>query len=205
MPRITLLLIMSMLTQPFFAQSEKYKLLIGTYTNSGKSQGIYSYQADMKTGEIIEKSVTTGITNPGFLTIAPGGNFVYSVSESNEGSSAASFSFNKKNGTLSLINRSSTQSPGPCYITATKKHVFTANYNGGSISVFRRNPDGSLTEMKQLIKHEGKSINSERQNQPHVHQVLMTPENKFLIANDLGTDKVTVYKYNAKSQSEILT
>ena len=205
MSRITLILIMAILTQPFYAQSEKYNLLIGTYTNSGKSQGIYSYQTDMKTGELIEKSVTTGITNPGFLAIAPGRKFVYSVSESNEGSAAASFLFDKKNGNLCLINRSSTQSPGPCYITATKKHVFTANYNGGSISVFGRNPDGSLTEIKQLIKHEGKSINKERQNQSHIHQVLMSQDNKFLIANDLGTDKVMVYKYNAKSQTEILT
>lgn len=205
MLRITLLLIMAMLTQPFYAQSNKYNLLIGTYTNSGKSQGIYSYVADMKTGELVEKSVTSGTSNPGFLAIAPDGKFVYSVSENNEGSAAVSFSFNKMYGTLSLINRSSTQNPGPCYISATKKHVFTANYNGGSISVFGRNPDGSLTEIKQLIKHEGKSINNERQNQPHVHQVLMTPDNKFLIANDLGTDKVMVYKYNAKSQSEILT
>ena len=55
------------------------------------------------------------------------------------------------------------------------------------------------------IQHAGKSINAERQGEPHVHQVIVSPDKKYVVANDLGTDKVTVYKYNPNSKTEVLT
>ncbi len=182
-------------TLPFFAQN-KYSLLIGTYTNTGKSQGIYSYDIDMNTATFTQKSVVTGVSNPSYLAITPDYKFVYSVNESSDGSAANAFLFDKKTGKLTLINRSLPKSSGPCYISVADKHVFTANYGGGSLSVFGRKADGSLTDVLQVIQHTGKSINVERQKEPHVHQVIISPDKKYLLANDLGTDKVTVYQYN---------
>ena len=197
MKRLITLLFMVALAQPFYANF--YHLLIGTYTDTGKSQGIYSYDVDMTTATIIQRSVATGVSNPSYLAITPDKKFVYSVNESNESSAANAFSFDKNTARLMFINRSSTDSPGPCYISVTNKHVITANYKGGSISVFGRNSDGSLTNILQKIQHTGSSINKARQNEPHVHQVLVSPDKKYVIANDLGTDKVTVYKYNTTS------
>ena len=146
----------------------------------------------------------TGISNPSYLCVTPDRKFVYSVDENAEGSAANAFSFNAGTGKFTLINRSFTQGQGPCFISATPKHVFTANYGGGSLSVFARNADGSLSELKQKIQHIGSSINSDRQAEPHVHQVLVTKNSKFVIANNLGTDKVTVYKYDPLAVHEIL-
>jgi len=188
-------------TQTF--QARNYRFLVGTYTNSGKSQGIYSYEMDQKLARIVQKSVTVGVPNPSYLCVTPDKKFVYSVSESSQGSAAYAYAFHSATGLLSFINKSLTSGSGPCYITATPKHVFTANYNGGSLSVFGRNSDGSLTKLKQKIQHEGSSINLSRQKEPHVHQVIVS--NKFVLANDLGTDKVTVYAYDPKSESKILT
>jgi 6-phosphogluconolactonase len=189
---------------PFYAQNTTYKLLIGTYTNTGKSKGIYSYDVNMKTAAFTQKSVTTGVSNPSYLTITPGKRFVYSVNESDAGSAANAFRFNSKTAKLTFINRSLTKSGGPCYISSTEKHVFTANYGGGSLSVFGRKADGSLTDVLQVIQHVGKSVNSERQNEPHVHQVIVSPNQKYIIANDLGTDKVTVYQYNPTATENVL-
>ena len=187
-----------------FAQTANYRLLIGTYTAPGKSQGIYSYKVDVANGVFTQQSVTTGVSNPSFLALTPDKKFVYSVSESADGSSACAFSFDEKTAKLTLINSSLTESDGPCFVSVTNNHVFTANYGGGSLSVFGRKADGSLTNVQQVIQHVGKSINSERQGEPHVHQVLLTPDKKFLLANDLGTDKVTVYKYNSDASSNVL-
>ncbi|MDP4238233.1 MAG: lactonase family protein [Bacteroidota bacterium] len=194
----------ALLVFPVCAQKGNYRLLIGTYTDSGKSQGIYSYDIDMKTGVSTRKSVRTGVLNPSFLTITPDRKFVYSVSESPKGSAANAFAFNERTEKLTSINASLTKSDGPCFITSAEKHVFTANYGGGSLSVFGRRADGSLTNVLQVIQHVGKSINSERQNEPHVHQVILTPDKKYLLANDLGTDKVTVYQYNPTARANVL-
>ncbi len=204
MKKQLIFLVLIMIVFNLTAQNQNYKLLIGTYTNAGKSQGIYSYDVDMKTGVFLQKSVTSGVTDPSFLAITPDKKFVYSVNESTNGSAAVAFSFNKQTGKLTKLNSSLTKSGGPCYISVTDKNVFTANYGGGSISVFGRNSDGSLSKELQLIQHIGKSINTERQNEPHVHQVILSPDKKYMVTNDLGTDKVTVYKYNPASKKEIL-
>ncbi len=204
MKKIFITLFISTFISVTFAQTGNYRLLIGTYTAPGKSQGIYSYKVDVANGVFTQQSVTTGISNPSFLALTPDKKFVYSVSKSAEGSSACAFSFDEKTAKLTLINSSLTKSDGPCFVSVTNNHVFTANYGGGSISVFGRKADGSLTNVQQVIQHVGKSINTERQGEPHVHQVLLTPDKKFLLANDLGTDKVTVYKYNSNASSNFL-
>ena len=204
MKKIFIFINISLFICSIFAQSTNYRLLIGTYTAPGKSQGIYSYSMDLAKGIFTELSVTSGVTNPSFLALTPNRQFVYSVSESNNGSSACAFKFDKKTAKLSFVNSSLTKSGGPCFISTTENHVITANYGGGSLSVFGRNEDGSLTNVQQVIQHIGKSIDPQRQKEPHVHQALLTPDNKYLLANDLGTDKVTVYKYNSKSATNVL-
>lgn len=203
MKHLVLLALWMALSQAF--QAQNYRFLVGTYTTPGKSQGIYTYVLNGKTGSVIQKSVTTGVSNPSYLCVTPDKKFVYSVNESGDGSAANAFTFNGKTGKLTLLNRSLTESKGPCFIASTPKHVFTANYGGGSLSVFGRNTDGSLTNLKQKIQHKGSSINLDRQVEPHVHQVIITKDFRFVLANDLGTDKVTVYKYNSDAVSEILT
>jgi 6-phosphogluconolactonase len=204
MKRVLFIFLVSISVFSVPAQKNNYKLLIGTYTTPDKSKGIYSYNIDMNNGVFTEKSVTSGIQNPSFLAVTPDRKFVYSVSESTDGSSANAFSFNDKTGYLKLLNSSLTKSNGPCNISVTANNVFTANYDGGSISVFGKKADGSLTDVLQVIQHTGKSINTERQNEPHVHQVLVTPDTKYVLANDLGTDKVTVYQYNKNATTNVL-
>ena len=205
MKRIAFLFTIILLAQFTYAQKEVYHLLIGTYTNTGKSQGIYAYDVDMGRAVFTQKSVTTGISNPSYLTLTPDKRFVYSVNETSENSAANAYSFDKNTAELTFINQSATSSPGPCFIFASDKHVFTANYKGGSLSVFGRNSDGSLTKLLQKIQHSGNNKNPQNQAVSHVHQVIMTPDKNFVSVNDLGTDKVTIYKYNPKSTTKILT
>lgn len=202
MKHVLLTTLLFVFSQAF--QAQNYRFLVGTYTNTGKSQGIYSYEMNLKTGSIVQKSVATGVSNPSFLCVTPDKKWVYSVNESTDGSAANAFSFDAKTGKLTYLNRSLTLGKGPCSIAATKDHVFTANYGGGSVSVFSRESDGSLSDLKQKIQHEGSSVNLNRQAEPHVHQVLVSNDKRFVFTNDLGTDQVIAYRYQPQSDTEIL-
>ena len=57
MKRFSILLLILAFSATFFAQNKVYHLLIGTYTNTGKSEGVYSYDLNMKTAEFIQKAV----------------------------------------------------------------------------------------------------------------------------------------------------
>jgi len=204
MKRTLLFTFIICLILPLQAQKSTYRLLIGTYTNTGKSEGIYTYEIDLDKFVFTQKSVAKEMVNPSYLALTSDKKYIYTVSESGTASKAGAFAFDESIGKLSFINSSDTRGSGPCFVSATKQHVITANYNGGSISVFGRNENGSLTAVLQLIQHVGGSIDPIRQTASHVHQVKFTPDGKYLLVNDLGTDKMTVYTYNANAKSNIL-
>jgi len=175
-------------------------LVVGTYT-SGESDGIYIYQFDTVSGYSTFKSVVK-TDNPSYLAISKDEKFVYAVSESgsNKGSANA-FSFDKKNGSLKLLNAQLTGGDDPCYISVDEagKNVVTANYSGGSITHFPVNDDGSLEKASQVVTFIGKGADAERQNKPHLHCVMFSPDGRYLFADDLGTDKI--YKFDVSKDA----
>jgi 6-phosphogluconolactonase len=186
------------------AQENKFNLIVGTYTKSCDSKGIYVYEFDSNTGDFKLKSNTENILNPSYLTVSSDNKFVYSVSENDKKSSVSAFGFNSKTGKLDFINYQNPNGLNPCYIINDDKNVITANYSSGNISVLGKNSDGSIGEVKQIVQHTGKSINAKRQEAPHAHMVYFSPDKKYVLANDLGTDKVYSYQYNPNGGAEIL-
>ena len=186
------------------AQENKFNLLIGTYTNSCESKGIYVYEFDSNTGNFNFKNASENVVNPSYLTVSSDNKFVYSVNENGSKSTVSDFGFNPKSGKLDFINSRDSKGADPCYIINDDKNVIVANYSGGNISVFGKNNDGSISEAKQVLQHFGKGINAARQESPHVHLVYFSPDKKYVLANDLGTDKVYVYQYNPNSDKDIL-
>ncbi len=198
---IACVLLFSILVQ---SQENKLNLLIGTYTNSCESNGIYVYDFDVDTADFSFKNTSSTVVNPSFLTVSNDNQFVYAVNENGANSAVSSFKFNAKSGAINLINQQDSKGADPCYIINDDKNVIVANYSGGNIAVFGKNEDGSITEAKQVIQHFGKGINVERQEKPHVHMVHFTPDKKFILVNDLGKDKVYSYHYDSNSTHEPL-
>jgi 6-phosphogluconolactonase len=187
------------------AQENKFNLLIGTYTKPCDSKGIYVYEFDSNTGDFKLKNNTENIINPSYLTVSSDNKFVYSVSENDKKSSVSAFGFNSKSGKLDFMNYQNPNGLNPCYIINDEKNVITANYSSGNISVLGKNNDGSIGEVKQVVQHTGKSINAKRQEAPHAHMVYFSPDKRYVLANDLGTDKVYLYQNNPNSATEVLT
>lgn len=179
------------------AQGGDMFMLVGTYTSPAASKGIYVYKFNTDSGRADSVSMAE-VENSSFLTLSADEQHVYSVSENGEGNSMAyAFSFDKKTGTLQLINFQNTKGSSPCYIEtdAKGKMVVTANYGGGSVSVFETEKNGGLSPIKWYFEYMGSGADTVRQKSSHVHSVRFTPDGKYLFATDLGTDKV--YRYAA--------
>lgn len=178
-----------------FAQDAN--LFIGTYTQRG-SKGIYVYHFDTTSGKAIELSHTNKVSNPSFLAITKDKKNVYAVNEEIEGG-VSSFSF--KNNTLNLLQQLSSKGAHPCYISISpdQKNIFVANYSGGNITQFYRFADGRLSNARQMIQHQGSSINKERQEKAHVHGAFFSPDGNYLFTPDLGMDQITAYPYKANT------
>lgn len=176
------------------AEAQNYNLLIGTYTNKGTSEGIYVYDYNIKTAETKLKSVTKAI-NPSYLAVSQNKKFVFCVNEDGKNSSISSFDFKPTSGKLKFINQIPSEGADPCYISVNVTPIMVANYSGGSIAAFYTDSYGRFSKPMQVIQHTGKSIDPKRQLSSHVHQVQPTPDNKYIIATDLGEDQIYIYRF----------
>jgi len=178
--------------------STKFRVYVGTYTNT-KSQGIYQLELDTVAGSLTAKGLAGATENPSFLAIHPNHRFVYAVNEiSNfEGRSAGSvtgFSIDPSAGTLAQFSRQSTRGAGPCHLSVVRdgKVLLVANYGGGSVVALPLGGDGRMEPVASFIQHEGSSANPARQKEPHAHSINIDLAQRFVVAADLGLDRVFV-------------
>lgn len=179
-----------------FSEAQKSPfLLVGTYTsNNDKSKGIYVYKWDAKSGAATYVS-EINCADPSFLAVSPNRKFVYAVNEVGGPKSPgeiAAFAFNAESGRLALLNSEPSGGDHPCYVNIDKtgRWVLGGNYTGGNFSVLPVNADGSLRPPSTTIQHQGSGPNAARQEKPHVHSTLFSPDQKFIFVPDLGIDKV---------------
>ncbi len=187
--------------QAMTASAQEYKLLIGTYT-TGKSDGIYVYDFDAMTGRFGYRGKAPGTENPSYLAVSDDRKHVFAVNESGNGKGGVSaFSYDPATGSLTFLNNVSSEGDDPCYVETDRgtRHVFVANYSGGSLAVFPVEQDGTLKQAVQVIRHTGSGPDKQRQEKAHVHMTILSPDEEYLITNDLGTDQVTVYRYDVNA------
>lgn len=194
-----LIFILSLIVFSIYAQ--KQQLIVGTYTK-GTSEGFYVYSINLKSG----KSKLIGnapCSNPSFLTISNDQQYVYVVEEEFDLPQLASYKL--QNGQLALINKQSTNGAHPCYVSVDRanKWIFVGNYTGGNLSAFKVVPSGVLEKASQIIEHQGKSINPDRQEKPHIHGTFLSPNEQYLLVTDLGIDQIVTYKFDRSSNKPL--
>ena len=181
--------------------SDTLYMLVGSY-GPADQEGIKVYKFNQATGEGEYVSGVKGISNPSYQTVSKDGKRVYSVGEDDGGTASAhTLTFDATTGTLTLINSQPTQGAAPCHIALSPEedYVVTANYNGSNISLFPLDGKGRL-KPGQTIGFEGSGPDKERQAIPHLHFVYFTPDNHYLLANDLGTDRIHRFPLNTRQK-----
>jgi 6-phosphogluconolactonase len=181
-------------------------MYVGTYTRA-PSKGIYAYRFRGATGEVTPLGpggLAAETENPSFLAVHPNQRFLYAVNEvsryeGQEAGSVSAFAIEGANGTLRLLNRVSSRGGSPCHLSldASGKWLFVANYGGGSVAAFPVRDDGTLGEAAEFAQHDGSSVNRSRQAGPHAHAAVVSPDNHFVLAADLGMDRVVAYPLDA--------
>jgi 6-phosphogluconolactonase len=179
-----------------------YDLLIGTYTKgTSTSKGILVYRFYTESGKLAYLSQIEGVSNPSYLCVSKDNHFLYAVNEDGKDGGVSSFSFQPNDGKLTFLNKQTSAGADPCYISVdeARKNVFVANYSSGSLAVLPVNKDGSLQPPSQVIQDAGKGPDASRQEGPHIHTAFFSPNEKYLLFTDLGTDKLNIYRYHASN------
>ena len=179
-------------------------VLLGTI---GKvSKGIYTASWNASTGELGAITLAAAVPAPSFLAVHRAGarTFVYAVSESH-GAEAKVTAFRydaaraapaAQQTPLEKINEQSSGGDGPTHVSVSPQGgvLALANYDGGSVTSYALRPDGSLSAPASHFQYSGHGPDASRQQQPHAHSAAFSPDGNFLLVNDLGLDRINVYK-----------
>lgn len=177
----------------------------GTDTNRGVSKGIYQSRFDPKTGQLTTPVLAAATARPSFLAFSPprnGPRSLYAVNAINDpAATVTSFALDARTGALRQTGQVPSGGAGPCYISvdSTGESAFVANFAGSSIASYRILQNGTLSQPVDLVdfkdhrKFGALGPNSARQDAPHPHSTTISPDNRFLLVNDLGTDHISVF------------
>ncbi len=172
-------------------------LYTGGYTTppNGRAPGIGIFTFEPDTGVISHLGWAEGVVNPSYITASSDGRFLYAVTEGDGEGKVVAFARDAATGALTELNRQLSEGNGPCYVSIDRsgRFLLVANYGSGSVAALPIQPDGSLGDATGVVQQEGTSINPDRQEGPHAHMILSSPDGAFVFATDLGADRIFGY------------
>lgn len=171
---------------------------------TGDDAGIHACTFDLKTGKLVSVRKSTDVQQTFFMALSPDRRHLFATHAPHsfggpDNEEVSALEVVDEDGQLKLLNRQSSLGTATCYlhVDATGKSLLAANYSSGSVAVLPIRADGTLGEATSFVKHEGSSVNQERQGEPHAHAIIPSPSNRFAYAADLGTDKIVAYRLDA--------
>ena len=178
------------------AGKDKYVAYVSSYTSGlGTKYGIRIYDVDLKKGRLTEKQKVE-ITNSSYIAISHSNKTLYSITDS--GVEAYRI---LPDGGLEFLNEASINGMRGCYVNMDHedKYLITAGYHDGKVTVLRLNKDGSIGEITDERYHKGLGTAAGRNHVPHVQCIKISKGNKYVLAADLGMDRINVYNFDMET------
>ncbi len=165
-------------------------LTVGTY-----GEHIYLYSFDCRSLEFTSRGRVEAMDASYVLEE---GDMIFAVSECGNGSGVCSFR-KGEDGTLRKTSDLRQTGNDPCFIMLYDgkdgRYMMTADYSGGSVSVFPIK-DGALKDRCAQLTFCGNGPVTHRQEGPHIHQLKALPDNdRIILASDLGADVIRILEH----------
>lgn len=188
--RLKAIITLSLMAVCSIYAQQQLSLVVGTYTDGG-SKGIYSYRFDQDSGEA-EPLDSLAMKNPSYLTVSNDKRYIYAVSETEASQASLNIISLSRRGDMRLLETVLTEGADPCYVAQHDHIALTANYTGGSMSVFSLN--GTHAELVTRFLGATGGPDLSRQDRPHVHCSCFTPDGRYVLATDFSADRILSYR-----------
>lgn len=174
-------------------------LVAGSY-GSADTPTFHSYRFDPNDGSVQLIEALAGMENPSYLAVTDGGATILAVNENNGAESTMTMlRGNPALGHWDTTAKVALGDDGPCHVAVSPdgKYAVTANYTNGSVSIVPF--DGAKGEFGETVtvKFTGSGLDSKRQATPHAHFTSFTPDDRLMIVDDLGTDRLHTFRMNS--------
>ena len=184
----------------------------------GNGRGIHIFEVNRTTGKLTPRGTFDLGTSPSCLAVNNEGTRLYSANETDrvgdgeeKQGTLSSFRIDRRTGALQMLNTVPAGGAGPTYVSLhpNGRFLMSANYFGGSISVFPVNDDGTLGPMADFQQDDDnvgppRAVNAppgsfafSGHDRTHAHQIAPSPDGRFVLHVDLGQDRIYIWKFDA--------
>ncbi|GLU47720.1 lactonase family protein [Nocardiopsis ansamitocini] len=184
--------------------TQRLLLWIGSYTSgsAAAATGVQRVWLDPADGRLSGAGTAAPAVDPSFLA-TDGAGCVFAVNETMEGGVTGFV----RTGEAALAESGATHTGGssPCHLLVhpAGRHVITANYGDGSLSVHPITADGVPGTSIQRVEHTGSGPDRQRQEGSHAHSVCLAPGGTHLLVADLGTDELRCHPFDPRSDQPL--
>ncbi|WP_250518726.1 lactonase family protein [Caballeronia sp. ATUFL_M1_KS5A] len=185
-------------------------LVVGTYTLpmphvNGQGKGIYVLGFDTATGKLRDRSVEAAV-NPSYVGLSADRKRLYAVREvdSKDGPGIGVYDLDPENGALKLLHDLATPGGWPCHVSIDSdlSMLLVSNYATGEVLAYALDANGVPSGEPHVLTREGRGPNTARQDGPHAHCALVSPDKRHLYLSDLGVDSVVRHRMKANRKPE---
>jgi len=172
-------------------------------------KGIYRAQFNAATGTLTPPELAVATENPTFLAQHPILPILYAANElAPADGTVSSFHLDAAHADLKPLQQVSAKGPGTCFISVdhAANTLFAANYAGGSLAAFRVDEKGTLQPASSFFDCRSNPACGElgpvkpNQAAPHLHCATLAPDNKFVLACNLGEDAIEVFPFSPRGE-----
>lgn len=169
-----------------------------TRERNARGDGITVYRVSPTDGRLERIQVLGDLVNPSYLALSADGSRLYSVH--GDDTEVSAFSVDRTNGTLTFLNRQSTQGKNPVHLALDPSgmSLVVTNHIGSSLAVLPLASDGSLMPVRQLVTLSGPigpHRTEQKQSKPHFNP--FSPSGEYIVVPDKGLDRVFTFRFSA--------
>lgn len=178
---------------------------------AARGEGISVLRLDPSSGALLAVSVSGRIDNPTFVVPDADRGTLYVTSEvdSWDEGLVSAYRLDAATGHLLYINKQPTRGGAPAYLSVHPGGgwLFAANYlvdaqvsrPAQAVAVFPIEADGGVGPAVASASHHGSGPVPGRQDAPHPHCALASPDGRFVLVADLGLDQIVVYPFDVST------
>lgn len=187
------------------ADQNDHLLYVSCFT--GDSTNLQAFGMDRQTGRLSARAGTSaGLAGPLYVASTASGRFLYLADyvkecDGERGGAICAFAIDRGTGKPIYLNRKPARGEVPCYVSVTRdgRFALVANYGDGSVSVLPIGSDGRLGDAVQRIAHDPATVGEDARTKRNAHSIILSADQRFAFAADLGLDAIMVYRFDAVS------
>ena len=169
----------------------------------GSEEGrLVALRLDACSGRLRSAGAVADVPRPRWAVSAPQGDMLYVASDApDQDGRVVAFKVDRASGALQELNAQAAGGSGTTHLwlDAPSRTLFAANFGSGSVSSFALEADGRLGPLVSTLKATGSGPHK-RQSKAHAHGVVVDPSGHYVLAPDLGADRVFVYAFDRASR-----